>query len=251
MPLLSIPSTYEEYPSSDGEPMAETEVHADEMVALRCTLQHHFRAQSDAYVSTNHFVYYEEGNPRACFAPDVYVVFGVPKLPKRRVYKLWEEKVAPAFVLELSSQKTWLEDVGNKKALCARLGVVEYWLFDPEADVIQPPLQGYRLIDGDYARIKARADGAVPSAALGLVLSLDRELRVHCVDAETGTPLLRPAEVYLERERQSDELAQKTSRLRQMGVVLAEKDAALAQKEAELAAMRERLAALDTETSRK
>lgn len=64
----------------------------------------------------------------------MFVVFGVPKR-QRRVYKLWEEGARPAFVLELSSRGTWVEDAGNKKALCARFGVQEYFLFDPEAAV--------------------------------------------------------------------------------------------------------------------
>lgn len=51
------------------------------------------------------------------------------------IYKLWEEGGrVPVFVMEVSSRKTWLEDIGNKKALCARLGVADYFLFDPEED---------------------------------------------------------------------------------------------------------------------
>lgn len=53
-------------------------------------LQWYFRDRDDVYVSGNLFVYYEEGNPKKCVAPDVFVVFGVPKR-RRRVYLVWEE----------------------------------------------------------------------------------------------------------------------------------------------------------------
>ena len=52
-------------------------------------------------------LYYEEGNPAACVAPDVFVVQGVAK-GERRTYKLWEEgtcrHVLPETKRELVSQ---------------------------------------------------------------------------------------------------------------------------------------------------
>jgi len=191
------PRQHVEYPESDGEPMAETDTHRCEMNALIEALEERFRDQSDAYVAGNNFLYYEEGRPNAVFSPDVYVVLGVEKR-RRRVYKLWEESVAPCFVMELSSRKTWLEDIGNKKALCARLGVAEYFLYDPEADVVKPPLQGYRLQgsgpQAEYRRIQPRDDGRLESEQLDLILWLDDALQLHCSDARTGERFLRPDE---------------------------------------------------------
>ena len=40
-----------EYPESDGEPMAETDDHRDELAELVFTLKDHFRGQGDVYVS--------------------------------------------------------------------------------------------------------------------------------------------------------------------------------------------------------
>ena len=65
--------------------------------------------------------YYEEGNPRASVAPDVFVVFGA-EARKRAVYKLWEEPKAPDFVLEVASPSTWKDDEGPKGEFYARLG---------------------------------------------------------------------------------------------------------------------------------
>ena len=77
-------------------------------------LQIRYRDLQDVHVA---------GNRRARFAPDVYVVFGVPK-GLRRVYKLWEEGQPAAVVFEFTSRSTALEDRGNKKALCENLGVM-------------------------------------------------------------------------------------------------------------------------------
>ncbi len=67
-----------EYPETDGEPMAETDTHRDLMSdALIQPLKEHFRNESNVYVSGNLLLYYEEGNPRASVAPDVFIVFGI------------------------------------------------------------------------------------------------------------------------------------------------------------------------------
>ena len=193
--LVEYPSSIE-YPSSDGEPVAETDLHFDELADFRALLKQRYRDVPNAYAAGNMLVYYEEGNPAARFSPDVFAVFGVPKRT-RRVYKIWEEGRAPAFVLEVSSRGTWLEDAGNKKTLCARLGVAEYFLFDPENDYLEPPLQGHRLESGEYRRIAAEPEGALRSEVLGLVLRAERlpdRLRLQAFDAVTGERLLRVEE---------------------------------------------------------
>jgi Uma2 family endonuclease len=182
-----------DYPSRDGLPVGETDVHIDELVDLRALLRRRYRARDDVYVAGNLLVYYEEGNAAARFAPDVFVVFGVPN-HNRRVYKLWVEGVAPSFVMEVSSRGTWLEDLGNKKALCARLGISEYFLFDPEAEYLEPPLQGFRLAGNEYRRIQSKPDGSIESKSLGLALHRDG-IRLRCVDIQSGQKLLRTEEL--------------------------------------------------------
>lgn len=148
--------------------MAETELHAEAMWVAYATLKSVFAERSDVARGIDMLHYYEKGNPAARFAPDVWVAIGAPKRV-RRTYKYWEEPVPPTFVLEVSSRGTWLEDHGNKKALCASLGILEYFLFDPEGEYLDPVLQGFRLVDGQYERI-ASSDGLIESHALGLRL---------------------------------------------------------------------------------
>ena len=63
-----------DYPSSDGRPMAESDFQLTPLSYARDALRHHFRDRDDVYVSGNLLIYYEEGNPDAKVAPDVFVV---------------------------------------------------------------------------------------------------------------------------------------------------------------------------------
>jgi hypothetical protein len=113
--------------------------------------------------------YYEEGNPAAFKVPDVFVVKGISKQP-RRVYKLWQEQAAPCTVFEITSASTWLEDLGAKRALYEKLGVPEYFLFDPMDEYLSPRLQGFRLVNNYYQPMSLFATGTLASQELGLIL---------------------------------------------------------------------------------
>jgi hypothetical protein len=59
------------YPTGDGKPMAETDVHRDEMVHVIQMLKDHFADHPDVYVSGNLLIFYVEGNrrPASSFKP--------------------------------------------------------------------------------------------------------------------------------------------------------------------------------------
>jgi Uma2 family endonuclease len=156
------------YPASDGKPVAESDIHRQLLFDLIFTLENFFRAQSDVYVSGNLLIYYVEGNPKKRVAPDVFVARGVKK-GQRRIYKLWEEGVAPQVVIELTSRQTWREDLQEKWRLYEQLGVEEYFIFDPEYDYLDDPLVGYRLKESKYKVMNAH-DGRLRSKVLGLDL---------------------------------------------------------------------------------
>ena len=139
------------YPTSDGQPMAETPVHGDCMMYVTSALRWWFtkHGRDDVYVGMNNFLYYKRGNPRAVVAPDVYVVVGAPAHPPRDTYMLWNEPKGPDFVLEVTSKSTRGNDERRKRAVYAALGVREYFLYDPRAEWLAPPLQGFRLHEGD------------------------------------------------------------------------------------------------------
>jgi Uma2 family endonuclease len=227
------------YPESDGKPMGETDVHIDALIYLREALKDYFRDKPQVYVAGNMLFYYEEGNPAACVAPDVFVVQGVAK-GERRTYKLWEEGQPPTVVFEITSRRSRLEDLGTKRALYAMLGVREYFLYDPLGEYLRPPLQGYRLHEGEYERVLPGDKGELACQALSLVLRLE-EGRLRVVNPVTGERLLTPAEALATRRAEA-EARQAEAAARQA----AEARAALA--ESELERLRAELARLRGET---
>ena len=202
------------YPESNGLPLAETRFQWDSLTYAASALDVHFRDRPEVAVEGNRLLYYVEGDPRLRVAPDVFVVFGVPKR-RRRTYLLWEEGKAPDFVLEVTSRSTRRNDQGFKRDLYARLGVREYWLFDPTGDWLDPHLQGHELFDGRYERLPpAGIEGGervFHSTVLGLDVYVDRgEIRFR--DPARGRKLLTLEEAELALEE--TELALKEARAR-------------------------------------
>jgi Uma2 family endonuclease len=210
-----------EYPVSDGEPMAETDAHADEMRHYCIdVLREHFATRQPTYVSGNNFVYYREGDPRACVSPDTYVVRGVAQR-LRDTFKVWEEEGRrPCFVLELTSRKTQAEDRGAKRGRYERdLAVPEYFLFDLRGDWIPERLVGHRLVRGRYRPIASDARGRLASAELGLELAVaDGHLRFF--EPGAATPLPTAHEIVLAARdratRAEDELARLRAELERL-----------------------------------
>lgn len=199
-----IPVPQIDYPESDGKPMAETQTHLRAMLDTIAALTEYFRQTPDIYVIGNMLLYYEEGNSLASVAPDVFVVHGVHK-GLRRTYKLWEEGQVPSIVVEFTSRSTRLEDLGTKRYLYESLGVREYFLCDPLAEYLIPPLQGYRLDDGEYTKLAVDEDGSLLSQELGIRL-LREGGRLRLVEAASGEPLLWPDELA-EARRTAEERA--------------------------------------------
>ncbi|PYQ56362.1 MAG: Uma2 family endonuclease [Acidobacteria bacterium] len=203
------------YPESDGQPMAETDLHLDEMVDLIHALRRRYRHVPDVYVTGNLFFYYAKGDPRSVVAPDVFLVYGVAKR-KRRTYKLWEEGRVPSLVIELTSDSTKDEDLSKKKLCYESLGVEEYFLHDPFGDYLDPTLQGFRLMNGRYRPIDPEPDGSLRSLATGLILQVEGT-RLRLVDAVTGERLLWDDELDEKveaTERRAAALEEELARLR-------------------------------------
>jgi Uma2 family endonuclease len=182
------------YPDSDGKPMSETDFHSDAMVWLRDALRDYFAAagRDDVYVGMNLLLYYEQGNPSGRRDPDVLVAKGVGN-HKRLSFRVWEEKTAPQVVFEMSSPSTWREDLGAKRALYERLGVAEYFLFDPQGICLDPRLQGFRLEQGVYIPLAAGVDGSLTSDELGLRFTVEEAMR-RVSDLQTGAAVLTRSE---------------------------------------------------------
>ncbi len=212
-----------EYPDSDGKPVAESDFQLNELIYAREGLRIYYRdrrGRDDVYVAGNLLIYYEQGNPRASVAPDVFVVIGVAN-HDRRSYRLWDEGAkAPDFVLEITSHSTREEDQGHKRELYRRLGVKEYWQYDPTGDYLKPVLQGLVLAAGEYGPIAGGETPsgrlAVASEVLGLELHVtDDGLRFH--DPDMGQYVMSHAEAEAARAAAEARVAELEASLRGHG----------------------------------
>ncbi|MEZ4709129.1 MAG: Uma2 family endonuclease [Caldilineaceae bacterium] len=209
------------YPESDGKPMAETDLHRDMMFYLIHLLRRYL-AGTKAYVSGNLLIYYEKGNTNRSVAPDCFVVLGVEQR-RRNTYRIWQEGKTPDVVFEVTSKSTQRDDTVKKMRLYAQLGIKEYFLYDPTADYLKPPLAAYELAGDGYLPMEPlnedaltaltdwpEEDGGPPeyaSKVLGVRLVLDDDEGLCLYDMQTGERLLtdEEARIKAEQERQQAE----------------------------------------------
>ncbi|MEO1184252.1 MAG: Uma2 family endonuclease, partial [Cyanobacteria bacterium J06636_27] len=87
------------YPSSDGEPVAETYIHLYAILTTLEVLRQYLQGQQ-ATVLANQFLYYAQGFPKLRVAPDVMVIFDVEP-GGRDNYKIWKEGKVPSVIFEI------------------------------------------------------------------------------------------------------------------------------------------------------
>ena len=237
-----------DYPSSDGEPLAESYFQLIPLVYAFDALRRHYAHRDDVFVAADLLIYYQRRTKKSV-APDVFVVFGAENRP-RHSYLLWQEPKGPDFVLEVTSASTQDKDQGPKRETYRRLGVREYWQFDPTGDYLRPPLQGLELIGGRYQRLPAEelADGTLrlESKVLGLEVRQEAAgLRLY--DPVTRSYLLSSAEEQQGRlraeqrwqmeaaARRQAEAAQSQAEARLHDEAAARRQAEAAQRQAEAA----------------
>ncbi len=116
-----------------------------------------FNRRPDVFLDANTILCYDPRDLNVRVSPDVYLAFGVDAraIRPRKLYLPWEVGKPPDWVLEIASSSTGREDVGRKRDLYARIGVPEYWRFDPkEGEYHGQKLAGDRLVDGEYQPIE-------------------------------------------------------------------------------------------------
>jgi len=204
------------YPSSDGEPMAETPIHIRALLLLLQAMEDTLGNLTDVFIAANIFWYWEEGNPKARRAPDLMVVKGAGTKPRRSFFSWLEGGRVPNVIFEIAAEGTWREDLFEKRKLYARLGVNEYYLFDPEALYLRPQLQGFRRNEhGIFEALELDAADQLKSEELGLYLRAEGSMLrlVHL----SGEPVLTKDERLSE---QDERLAEKDQRIAELEALL-------------------------------
>ena len=154
-------------------------------------------------------------------------------------------------VFEITSRSTRREDEIFKPQSYARIGVKEYFLYDPTADYLDPPLIGFRLAGERRQPVLPDAQGRLDCRELGLQLWLEGTELV-LADAATGLRLVTEAEAAEARAEEAAALAEQASARAEQAAALAEQasvraeqsDARAEAAEAEVRRLRDELAKL-------
>ncbi|WP_395143300.1 Uma2 family endonuclease, partial [Armatimonas sp.] len=122
---------------------------------------------------------------------------------QRNSYKCWEEDGRlPSVVIEITSRKTKNEDIVTKYALYERLGIHEYFLFDPTGTHLKDQrLRGFRLGEAGHYQPIAHTEGRLFSEALYLEL-FGEGTRLRFYDPTTFTLLPTPSELRRQAARE-------------------------------------------------
>ena len=218
-------------------------------------LYERYQDRSDVFVNGGGFVSYDvtDGNRRV--APDLFIAFDVDvagiyeNLPN---FWIWEIGKAPDFVMEVASPSTAANDLGWKRELYQRLGIQEYWRFDPTGGRLYgKPITGERLVSGRYEEYELQyGHGDLVqghSQLLDVVFCWNGE-EFDALDPATGVTIDKrvAAEARADREQGGRVIAEAALNLEQAARSQAETRANTEQAradaaEAELARLRERL----------
>jgi Uma2 family endonuclease len=227
--------------------MGETPFHVQAILLLYVALWDYFRPRrSDVYIAANMFWYFEEGVPASNVSPDVMAIPGIGQ-DERTMFLGWKEaRPAPAVVVEMASKSTWRENLGEKRRLYERLGVCEYFVFDPQVIYVKPPLRGFRLKGAAYEKVAAEPDEGMTSLELGLRLVPEGAM-LRLIDAATGEPVLTKDEQVEKEQEIAEQERQRTKAERKKA---REKQQRLKQEQQRLEQERQRSQALEAEVAR-
>ncbi len=188
------------YPEERLDDMGETSTHAKLINKLLTMLLQYLGESDDIFVTTNMNLYFEEGNPYRWNAPDLLVAFGVSNV-ERSSYMLWREEVFPQVLIEISSEKTWQNDIDEKLRLYDELGAEEYYVLDPKHAFLPEPLMAYRRDGENLVELNVKNE-RILSPRLGL--EIVREANTFRLFNPQTNEFL-PTVNELERNRQQNE----------------------------------------------
>ncbi len=173
--------------------MSEADAHFKLIKYLVTLLEWYYRLEN-CYIGANINVYQDPGKNQKPISPDVMLVKNlVLAREERRKLKSWKMRLknrpAPTVVFEISLGKTWREDLEQKPAQYLKLGVKEYFSYDPNDPTvwrIEPRqraivrLRGWSYKNGQIEEIQLNERGWLWSEELDSWLVPDEEfLRLY------------------------------------------------------------------------
>jgi Uma2 family endonuclease len=182
------------FPSSDlysDEPPLETYLHLRQLILLLTSLDWLWRDRNDYFAAGNLTIYYSPHQRKSedFRGPDLFVVLGTERKP-RKSWVVWEEEGKyPNVVIELLSDSTAKTDRGLKKQIYQDIfRTPDYFWFGPDS----LEFEGFHLVDGQYEPIEPNSQGWRWSVQLQLFLGVqEQHLRFFTPD---GQLVLTPEE---------------------------------------------------------
>ncbi len=222
-----------EYPSGDGEPMAENTEQYDYITAIKGNLDIQFRAHDTVFVAGDHLIYPVRGDNATRRAPDVYVAFGRPKGP-RGSYKVWlEGNIFPQVVFEIWSPSNTARVLKEKRLFYQRFGAEEYYLIYPDTGETEVWIrQGINLVEVEEV-------ATFVSPRLGI--RFDPQPGVNCVIGSDGKRFVGFEELGSALEEAESKAEQEKERAEEM-VELANEQRKRAEREKKRAESEKQLA---------
>ncbi|MBD2318236.1 Uma2 family endonuclease [Phormidium tenue] len=207
------------YPSSDGQPMAESTEHYQWIVTIAGGLEDLFKDDDNVFVAGDLLWYPIEGQAEIRRAPDAMVVFGRPKGARGSYIQHLEAGIAPQVVFEVLSRGNRISEMARKFEFYQTYGVEEYYVYDHLAN----DLVGWIRNPEDH-HLEPIADiQNWISPRLGIRFELtDETLKIFKPDGTRFlTYLEQPEQATAERvakEQALDTIAKFAAKLREMGV---------------------------------
>jgi len=214
-----------DYPDSDGQPMSDNTKQFRWIQTIHSNLAALLADDPQVFVAGDLLWYPVEGDNKTRQAPDVMVVFGVPK-GDRGSYMQWREnQIAPQVVFEILSPGNRLTEMLKKQLFYHRYGVEEYYLYDPDRNDLSVLIRG---AEGTFEPVDDPHDWVSPR--LGIRFQWDEEiLTLLRPDGQPFSTLIEErqradqAEQQAEAERQRAEQEREradrlAARLRELGL---------------------------------
>ena len=190
-----------EYPDSDGEPIAENTLQYHWITKIKDNLEIVFMDDPNVFVAADLFWYPVEGNNTIRRAPDAMVAFGRPKGPRLAYLQWLEAGIAPQVVFEILSPGNRGEELALKFEFYETYGVEEYYIYDPEFHI----LEGWLRDDATLRKIEAIKGWVSPRIGVRFELT-DDQLLLYRPDGQ-------PFVTEIERDRQAEEWQRRAEHL--------------------------------------
>ncbi|MCC3586839.1 Uma2 family endonuclease [Microcoleus sp. PH2017_30_WIL_O_A] len=219
------------YPSSDGQPMAESTIQYKLIVTIKEGCESLFEDDPNVFVAADLLWYPVEGRPDISQAPDTMVIFGRPKGDRRSYIQSREDNIAPQVVFEIRSHNDSQTKMNKKFSFYQRYGVDEYYVYDPQTN----ELEGWQRLEGILEPIEPMEGWTSPR--LGVRFELPEEgLEIYRPDGERFLSYSEiNAQRLLERRRAEQEFqrAEQESERAEQEFQRAEQEALKAQQAAQ------------------